>query len=133
MVSEKIKNIRDTLDSFPDNTMGLYYLIDLGKKSTKGFPEEYKVEENFIHGCTSYAWIKLENSDPIKINTVSDSLIISGILYLLEMTFNGEPSSSINDYSGQDLIDEFGLKGTITSQRLRGFATAIAMLKQEYK
>ncbi len=91
---------------------------------------KYKTEENFIHGCTSNAWIKLENKDPIQINTISDSMIVSGILYLLEEAFNGEPKSSINNYDGQDLIDGFGLEGTITSQRLRGFAEAVKMMKE---
>ena len=129
MISKKIKEINDTLHMFPTSMMGLEYLVDLGKKSTKEFPEEYKIEENFIHGCTSHAWIKLENDDPIQINTVSDSLIISGILYLLEKAFNGEPKSSMDDYDGQSLIDGFGLEGTITSQRLRGFAEAVRMMK----
>ena len=130
MIKEKIENIKDTLDLFPIEMMKLEYFVDLGKKSQKEFPEEYKIEENFIHGCTSYAWIKLLNKDPIQINTVSDSLIISGILYLLEMTFNGEPKSSIDTYNGQDLIDEFGLKESITAQRLRGVAEAVRMMKQ---
>ena len=129
MESEKIKKINDTLEDLKIGNMGLYHLVDLGKVSRDTFPEEYKIEENFIHGCTSYAWIKLENDDPIQINTVSDSLIISGILYLLEKVFNGEPKSSMDDYDGQSLIDGFGLEGTITSQRLRGFAEAVRMMK----
>ena len=129
MVSEKIKEINDTLHMFPTSLMGLEYLVDLGKKAVKEFSEEDKTEENFIHGCTSFAWIKLISNDPIQIKTVSDSLIISGILYLLEKAFNGEPKSSIDEYDGQDLIDGFGLEGTITSQRLRGFAEAVKMMK----
>ena len=130
MVSEKIKEINDTIHMFPTSMMGLEYLVDLGKKSTKEFPEEYKIEENFIHGCTSNAWIKLLSKDTIQINTVSDSLIISGILHLLEMVFNDEPKSSIDNYNGQDLIDKFGLKESITAQRLKGFAEAVRMMKQ---
>ena len=130
MIKEKIKNIKDTLDLFPIEMMKLEYFVDLGKKSQKEFPEEYRTEENFIHGCTSNAWIKLLSKDPIQINTVSDSLIISGILYLLEMVFNDEPKSSIDNYNGQDLIDKFGLKESITAQRLRGFAEAVRIMKQ---
>tara|TARA_B100000029_G_scaffold172613_1_gene168968 strand:- start:711 stop:1103 length:393 start_codon:yes stop_codon:yes gene_type:complete len=130
LVENKIKNIRDTLHSFPDNRMGLEYIVDLGKESQKNYPEEDRVEENFIHGCTSNAWIKLLNKDPIQINTVSDSVIVSGLLYLLEKAFNGEPKSSIEPYEGQDLIDGLGLEGTISSQRLRGFAEAIRMMKE---
>ena len=131
IVSDKIKNIKDTLHSFPEGTtMGLEYIVDLGKLSQKSYPVEDRVEENFIHGCTSYAWIKLENKDPIQINTVSDSVIVSGLLYLLEKVFNGEPKSSIDPYDGQDLIDGLGLDGTISSQRLRGFDTAVKMMKQ---
>ena len=130
MVSEKIKEINDTLDMFPTSLMTLEYLVDLGKKAVKEFPEEDRTEVNFIHGCTSNAWIKLLSNDPIQIKTVSDSLIISGILYLLEKTFNGEPKSSIDNYDGQNLIDEFGLDGHISTQRLRGFAEAVRMMKE---
>ena len=129
-IQNKIRTTRQILESFPDKQMGLYYLVDLGKQSLKEYPEEDRTEENFIHGCTSNAWIKLENKDPIQINTVSDSVIVSGILYLLEKAFNGEPKSSIDNYSGQDLIDEFGLEGNISTQRLRGFAEAVRLMKQ---
>ena len=131
MVSDKIDEIKDTLQSLEIGNMGLHYLIDLGKESQKNYPEKDRTEENFIHGCTSYAWIKLENKDPIQINTVSDSVIVSGILYLLEEVFNGEPKSSIVDYDEQELIDDLGLQGTISSQRLRGFGEAIRMMKSE--
>ena len=128
---KKINEIKDTLHSLEMGNMGLHYLVDLGKESQRNYPEEDRTEENFIHGCTSYAWIKLENKDPIQINTVSDSVIVSGILYLLEKAFNGEPKSSIVDYDEQELIDDLGLQGTISSQRLRGFAEAIRMMKSE--
>ena len=129
MISDKIKDINDTLEDLKISDMGLHYLVDLGKVSRDTFPEEDKTKENFIHGCTSFAWIKLESSDPIQIKTVSDSMIVGGILALLEQTFNGEPKSSIDSYSGQDLIDGFGLEGHISSQRLRGFAEAVRMMK----
>ena len=129
MVSEKIKEINDTLEDLKIGNMGLHYLVDLGKVSRDTFLEKDKIKENFIHGCTSFAWIKLESPDPIQIRTVSDSMIIGGMLALLEQTFNGEPKSSIDSYSGQDLIDGFGLEGHISSQRLRGFAEAVKMMK----
>ena len=131
MVQNKIKTIKQIMESFPETQMGLLYLVDLGKQSQKNYPEEERVEENFIHGCTSNAWIKMENKDPIQINTVSDSVIVSGLLYLLEEVFNGEPKSSIDDYTGQDLIDGFGLEGQISSQRLKGSVEAIRMMKSE--
>ena len=131
MVIDKIKKVKETLDSLAESKMELHYLVDLGKESQKNYPEEDRIEENFIHGCTSYAWIKMENKDPIQINTVSNSVIVSGILYLLEEVFNGEPKSSIDNLNGQDVIDGFGLKRTITSQRLQGFAEAIRMMKSE--
>ena len=129
MVSDKIKKIYDTLDELKIANMGLYYLVDLGKVSRDTFPEEDRIEENFIHGCTSFAWIKLLCSDPIQIRTVSDSMIVGGMLALLEQTFNSEPKSSIDSYSGQDLIDGFGLEGHISSQRLQGFIEAVRMMK----
>ena len=130
MVSDKIKKIYDTLEDLKIGNMGLHYLVDLGKVSRDTFPEEDRTEENFIHGCTSFAWIKLESSDPIQIRTVSDSMIVGGMLALLEQTFNGEPKSSIDNYDGQDLIDGLGLEGHISSQRLQGFIEAVKMMKE---
>ena len=130
MVQNKIETIKQIMESFPETQLGLHYLVDLGKQSQKNYPEEERVEENFIHGCTSNAWIKMENKDPIQINTVSDSIIVSGLLYLLEEVFNGESKSSIDDYEGQDLIDGLGLEGHISSQRLKGFVEAIRMMKE---
>ncbi len=129
-IKNKIESIKDTLESLKIGNMGLYHLVDLGKVSRDTFPEEDKTDENFIHGCTSFAWIKLESPDPIQIKTVSDSMIVGGILALLEQVFNGEPKSSIDPYEGQDLIDGLGLDGHISSQRLRGFAEAVRMMKQ---
>ena len=130
MITDKFKDIKDTLESLKVGNMGLHYLVDLGKESQENYPEEDRTEENFIHGCTSYAWIKMENKDPIQINTVSDSVIVSGLLYLLESVFNGEPKSTIKDLEGQDIINDMGLDGHITSQRLKGFAEAIRMMKE---
>ena len=130
MISDKIKDINDRLENLKIGNMGLHYLVDLGKVSRDTFPKEDKTKKNFIHGCTSYAWIKLESSDPIQIKTVSDSMIVGGILALLEQTFNGEPKSSIDNYDGQDIIDGLGLEGHISSQRLRGFAEAVKMMKE---
>ena len=130
MISDKIKDINDTLEDLKISNMELHYLVDLGKASRDTFPEEDKIKDNFIHGCTSFAWIKLKSSDPIQIKTVSDSMIVGGILALLEQTFNGESKSSIDNYDAQDLIDGFGLEGHISSQRLRGFAEAVKMMKE---
>ena len=130
MVQNKIETIKQIMESFPETQLGLHYLVDLGKASQKDYPEEDRVKENFIHGCTSNAWIKLISKNPIQINTVSDSVIVSGILYLLEEVFNGEPKSSIVDYDEQELIDDLGLQETISSQRLKGFVEAIRMMKE---
>ena len=130
MISDKIKDINDTLEDLKISNMELHYLVDLGKVSRNTFPEKDKTEENFIHGCTSFAWIKLKSYDPIQIKTVSDSMIVGGILALLEQAFNGEPKSSIDNYDGQDLIDGFGLEGHISSQRLQGFIEAVKMMKE---
>ena len=51
MVRDKIKNIKDTLHSFPTGTtMGLEYLVDLGRISQKTYPVEDRVRKHFISG-----------------------------------------------------------------------------------
>ena len=67
-----------------DDWMGRYeYLIDMGKQLPE-FPEEWKNEENKIHGCQSQVWFHSEMRDgKVHFDGTSDAAIVSGLIALL--------------------------------------------------
>ncbi len=67
-----------------DDWMGRYeYLIDMGKQLPE-FPEEWKNEENRVHGCQSQVWFHSEMRDgKVHFDGTSDAAIVSGLIALL--------------------------------------------------
>src|SRR5690606_14226055 len=58
------------------------YLIDLGRKLPV-FPEAWKTETNRLHGCQSMVWIVPDgDASRLEFATISDSAIVSGLVYL---------------------------------------------------
>ena len=72
-----------------DSWMDRYeYIIDLGKQ-LDSFPDEWKIEENKVHGCQSQVWFKTElKKDLFICQAISDSAIVSGLIALLLKIYN---------------------------------------------
>ena len=79
--------------AFFDNWLDKYqYIIDLGKK-IQDFPDEYKTSEYKVEGCQSNVWIKADynnQEDKLKFLAISDSAIVSGLIYLLLFIYNNK-------------------------------------------
>ena len=69
----------ELIDEFQlfDNWMDRYqYLIDLGRKLPE-FPEDWKTEENRLHGCQSQVWLTCEASDGLlEFRAISDAKFV---------------------------------------------------------
>ena len=115
---------------FLDGLDRLNYLIDLSKNKNK-LEKKYKIPENKIPGCVSNAYLLIDSFDPCKIQTESDSEFVNGLLYILELYVNNKSKKDIIEINGINLMDEIGLKNTITSQRVNGFYSAIQTLKEK--
>ncbi|OZB61428.1 MAG: hypothetical protein B7X33_05960 [Lysobacterales bacterium 13-68-4] len=74
--------IADEFSFFGDWSERYQYLIDLGRKLPP-FPDAWKTEAHRLHGCQSMVWIVPEgNADRLVFHAVSDSAIVSGLIYL---------------------------------------------------
>ena len=80
----KDTTLEDVLDAFEflDDWEERYaYIIDLGKQ-LPGFPDDERVEENYVHGCQSQVWlIHLYDEDSGKLFLLidSDAMIVRGL------------------------------------------------------
>tara|TARA_B100001123_G_C15005903_1_gene905463 strand:+ start:339 stop:758 length:420 start_codon:yes stop_codon:yes gene_type:complete len=128
--NEKLVKIKDTFSMFSDPLDMMAYLIDIGK-TAHNLNSNEKNDDNIIIGCTSKAWIVVSNSedDFFCIKTDSDSHIVSGLLYILSLSVNGQSKNYIDNIDAVEVLASIGLDGKITSQRTNGFISAVETLK----
>ena len=78
---------------FGDWSERYQYLIDLGRK-LPDLPESLKTDEFRLHGCQSNVWIVGDgDADRLDFRAISDSAIVSGLIYLALRVFGFQPPS----------------------------------------
>jgi cysteine desulfuration protein SufE len=112
-----------------DNWMDRYqYIIDLGK-DLPAFPDEWRTEENRIHGCQSQVWLKTRCADGrLDFTAVSDSAIVSGLISILMRVYSGKQAGEIINAT-QDFIGEIGLDEHLSPTRSNGLNSMITAIK----
>ena len=124
-IEESIKEIQDVFCFFEDPMQRIEQLIDYGKMAS-GIPEDLKIDDNKIIGCTSMAWVVCrKDNKKIFISTDSESYIVRGLLHLLEKILNGRTEYEILSVKGDVILKDIGLGNNITSQRTNGFLSAV--------
>jgi len=131
-VAEEIVDAKHALIeefSFFDDWMGRYeYLIDLGKQLPP-FPEEWKSEDNKIHGCQSQVWLHARaDGDRLHFDGTSDAAIVSGLIAVLLRVYNDRRPGDILA-TKPDFIADIGFTGHLSPTRSNGLH---AMLQAIY-
>ena len=106
------------------------YLIDLGKQ-LDSFPDEWKTEDNKIHGCQSSVWFKTGLEDNLfTCSAVSDSAIVSGLIALLMRIYNKKDTREIIK-TEPSFISLIGLSEHLSTTRNNGLNLMIKRIKQD--
>ena len=113
---------------FGDWSERYQYLIDLGRKLPE-FPEAWKTEEHRLHGCQSMVWI-VPSGDASKLEfaAVSDSAIVSGLVFLALRVYSGRPAPEILA-TEPDYIAAIGLAKHLSPTRSNGLAALLAFIR----
>ncbi|KFN46091.1 SufE family protein [Arenimonas metalli] len=120
--------IADEFAFFGDWSERYQYLIDLGRKLPP-FPEEWKSEANRLHGCQSMVWIVAEgNADALEFHAISDSTIVSGLIYLALRVYSGRSAAEILATT-PDYIAGIGLAKHLSPTRSNGLASLLAFIQ----
>ena len=133
-IEEKLNSLHDLFSIFDDRKDQFLQLIDMAKESSS-LSEKEKIDENRIYGCTSQAWIisTKNNDDTYNFQTDSDSLIVKGLLAILEDIFNGQNVKEICSFDSNIILKKIGLNTIISSQRTNGFSNAVEKVKKLIK
>ena len=113
---------------FGDWSERYQYLIDLGRKLPP-FPEAWKTEEHRLLGCQSMVWI-VPSGDAARLEfaAVSDSAIVSGLVYLALRVYAGRPAAEILA-TAPDYIGAIGLARHLSPTRSNGLEALLAFIR----
>ena len=126
--TEEIKNMFSVFDDPMDKYT---QIIELGKKNS-GLNEKDRIDKNRIYGCTSLAWVKtLKNNNLYSIQIDADTLIVKGLLNILQYIINESPKEDILKIKISNILKNIGLEQSITSQRTNGFLSAMEKIKNQ--
>jgi len=104
------------------------YLIDFGK-SLPLIDEQYKTEENRIHGCQSRVWLHAEmKENQLFFYADSDAIITKGIVGLLVKVLSGHTPKEIAE-TELYFIEKIGLKEHLSPTRANGLVSMIKKMK----
>ena len=133
-MQQKLTSLRELFMLFEDPKDKFVQLMDMAKESGQ-LKENEKVEQNKINGCTSRAWVVIEQNgdDTYTFRTDSDSLIVKGLLTILEKVLSGQTADKILSITSNDILYSIGLDKTITSQRTNGFSSAVQKIHNSLK
>ena len=120
--------IRDEFAFFGDWAERYQYLIDLGRK-LPAFPDEWKTEENRLHGCQSMVWIVASgDADRLDFQAISDSAIVSGLVYLALRVYSGRSAKDILA-TEPDYIADIGLAKHLSPTRSNGLMALLGFIR----
>jgi cysteine desulfuration protein SufE len=117
---------------FSDWSERYQYLIDLGRKLPP-FADDCKTEQHRLHGCQSMVWI-VPSGDAARLDfaAISDSAIVSGLVYLALRVYSGRPAAEILA-TEPDYISAIGLAKHLSPTRSNGLAALLAFIRDAAK
>lgn len=128
----KINEIQDQLiedfELYDDWADKYEYLIELGK-SLSPMDEQYKTEDNRIHGCQSRVWLHayMENG-LLKFTADSDAIITKGIVGLLVKVLSGHAPKEIAE-ADLYFLKAIGLQEHLSPTRANGLVSMVKQIK----
>ena len=113
---------------FGDWSERYQYLIDLGRKLPP-FPDAQKIDAHRLHGCQSMVWI-VPSGDASRLDfaAVSDSAIVSGLIFLALRVYSGRSAREILD-TDADYIATLGLAQHLSPTRSNGLAALLGYIR----
>lgn len=127
--AEAQKAIIEEFAFFSDWSERYQYLIDLGKK-LPDLKAEWKTEEHRLTGCQSMVWIVPEgNQDKLDFNAISDSTIVSGLIFLALRVYSGRSAEEIMN-TAPDYISQIGLAKHLSPTRSNGMKSLLQFIQQ---
>ena len=126
--------ITDVLDAFEfleDWEERYAYIIDLGRQ-LPDFPEDARVEDNYVHGCQSQVWLTHlfdEDSGKLYLLMDSDALIVRGLAAIILTALNGKTPRELLATDIDELFETLDLFRHISPTRGNGLRAMVGKIR----
>ncbi|SFR45292.1 Cysteine desulfuration protein SufE [Marinobacter gudaonensis] len=130
----KDTTLDDVLDGFEllDDWEERYaFIIDLGKQ-LPAFPEEARVEENYVHGCQSQVWLIHHYDDStgrLYLLIDSDAMIVRGLAAIILVALNGKTPRDLLATDIDELFEQLDLFRHISPTRGNGLRAMVGKIR----
>ncbi len=126
--------LEDVLDAFEflDDWEERYaYIVDLGKQ-LPAFPDEARIEENYVHGCQSQVWLIHhydEDSSKLFLLIDSDAIIVRGLAAIILVALNGKTPRDLLATDIDELFEQLDLFRHISPTRGNGLRAMVGKIR----
>lgn len=126
--------LNDVLDDFEflDDWEERYaYIIDLGKQLSS-FPDDQRIEKNYVHGCQSQVWVIHhldEDSGKLFLLIDSDALIVRGLAAIIMVALNAKTPRELLATDIDELFEQLDLFRHISPTRGNGLRAMVAKIR----
>lgn len=104
------------------------YLIELSVQ-LRGLPEEKKTDDRLVKGCQSHVWLDMCMEDgAFFFDGDSDTLILKGVLFLLQDIFGGQPLEEVAKAKIW-FFDQTEIMATFDADRQKGIGFIIRTMQ----
>ena len=131
-IEDRKTGLREEFSEFEDGFERYAYLIELAGLLPP-YPQEKRTDDHLVRGCQSHVWLNVYQKDKqFFFDADSDTLIIKGVLLLLQDVLCGAPISEVAAFQ-MDILSEVGLTEEFSDTRQKGIGAAMAMLQNAAK
>lgn len=128
-----IEELFDEFDFLGDWEDRCDYLIDLGFELPQ-LSDEFKTEENRVHGCQSNVWLVAELNESVSPPVVefvanSDAMIVNGLIAILVMIYNKKTPEEILKTDVEGIFRKLELDRHLSSQRRNGLYGMVTRIR----
>jgi len=119
----------DEFSMFDDWMTRYEHVIDLGSQLPE-FLEQWKTDDNKIHGCQSQVWLNMEMRDGVlHIDGTSDAAIVSGLVAIVLRVYSDQKPQDILD-AKPDFIADIGFTDHLSPTRSNGLHSMLRTIYQ---
>lgn len=130
----KDTTLEDVLDGFEfleDWEERYAFIIDLGKQ-LPSFPDDARIEENYVHGCQSQVWLIHhydEDSGKLFLLIDSDAMIVRGLAAIILVALNGKTPRDLLATDIDELFEKLDLFRHISPTRGNGLRAMVGKIR----
>ncbi|QSP94941.1 SufE family protein [Marinobacter salinisoli] len=126
-----LDDVTDAFEFLDDWEERYAYIIDLGKQ-LPSFPDDARVEENYVHGCQSQVWLIHhydEDSGRLYLLIDSDAMIVRGLAAIILVALNGKSPRELLTTDIDELFEELDLFRHISPTRGNGLRAMVGKIR----